>query len=323
MKVQATPSGVAPGSLQIPTLIVRLAPGGSSRLGRVAIWSGAGVTPLGVAWAFIKNYCAHFDPRFLFLSGDHQPRHNVAGSGELLLPDLIFLAAGLVTFFSRGKGPLRGALLTALVCAPLPAAITREGIPHALRSFAMVVPLVLWTGLGLSGICWLIYEKVRLSPNARPEHAPTLVTLLVTAYLVFGGYLIFYKRYWAKCENDPAVQVAFEAGERNAWERVAGQLRPQERVFVYGNIPYVPYYQAFFFRMDPQRIAAEGMEPSRFIYFDPQQMPPQALEQIMRTGDWLIQGAPAAMITLPDGRPLLPPEKNRSVNEVWVWATQK
>lgn len=306
----------------IPTVAVRLGPGGSSRLGQVAIWSESGAGPLKITGLFITNYLRHFDPRFLFISGDAQPRHNVAGSGELLAPDAILIIIGLACLVRR-RMELRGALAAALLCAPLPAAITREGIPHALRAFAMVASLTLWAGLGLEAGSRYVYGKIRQSKDARPAYATAIVVIIAAGYLVYGAYNQYYHHYWLNSAGDPATQVAFEAGERIAWETLAQRRQPGQRVFVNGNIPYVPYYHAFYFRLDPQRIAREGMDPAQFFYIDPQQTPPEALDRMMMKGDWAVQGAPAAVVTLPDGRPLLPVEDRRRVSEAWVWVEQK
>jgi 4-amino-4-deoxy-L-arabinose transferase-like glycosyltransferase len=165
----------------IPTLAIRLAPGGSSRLASVAIWGEPGATPLGVAWRFVTNYLAHFDPRFLFFRGDLLPRHNVTGHGELLAVDLILLPVGLWASFSQRK-PLRWALLAAFLCGPLPAAITREGIPHALRSLAMVVPAVCWAGLGAVTACQGLIARTEQA-GAAPWRARGYAAMLVAACL--------------------------------------------------------------------------------------------------------------------------------------------
>ena len=257
----------------IPTALVRLAPAGSARLARVAIWSAPDATPLGVATLFFKNYFAHFDPRFLFLAGDLLPRHNVAAAGELLWPDLLFIPLGLWFIFKR-RLPLRGALLTLLICAPIPAAITNEGIPHALRAFAMVVPLTLWAGFGLYVLSAAMLDfSHRL--GARQLYTLGLVAMLAAGYCAAGGYYNFYRRYWTNAADDTAVQVAFEAGERLSWETVARQRQPGQRVFVNGYIPYAPYYQAFFMKSDPQTLARAGMEAGGFIYFNPEAVTPR------------------------------------------------
>lgn len=306
----------------IPTLAVRLGPGGSSRLAKVAIWSEEGSSPVKVIYVFIKNYLAHFDPKFLFITGDMQPRHNVAGRGEMLVPDAFLIIIGLACLIRR-RMALRGALVAGLLCAPLPAAITREGIPHALRAFAMVAPLAMWAGLGLeTGSRWA-HEKIRQSKGVRPGYATAFVAMAAAGYLAYGAYSVFYQKYWQNSASDPATQVAFEAGERISWETLSRRRQEGQRVFVNGNIPYAPYYHAFYFRLDPRRVAREGLEPERVYYFDPQQSPPEALDLMMRRGDWAVQGAPAAVVTLPDGRPLLPIEDRKRVSEVWVWVEQK
>lgn len=305
----------------IPTAAVRLAPAGATRLARIAIWNAPGASPLGVAGLFIQNYFAHFDPRFLFIFGDNLPRHNVAGAGELLWPDLLLLPFGL-WLLARRRLPLLGALLTLLLCAPIPAAITNEGIPHALRAFAMVVPCSLAAGFGLYAASTALFNGLQRL-GARPVYTYGLVVMLAAAYLASGGYTSFYHHYWTNAAGDPAVQVAFEAGERVTWETLRAKRQPAQRVFVNGYIPYAPYFQAFFLKIPPRTLAQAGLEAGGFTYFSPEATTPAAIDRAMAPGDWLVQGAPARSVASPDGRPLLPPDDPRRINEVWVWTTQK
>src|SRR5664279_1060024 len=73
-------------------------------------------------------------------------------------------------------------------------------------------------------------------------------------------------QYWQNGQS-PLMMVAFEAGERQSWETIARERRPGQRVFINGNIPYIPYYQLFFLHPAPRRAALEGLDPQSFIYF--------------------------------------------------------
>jgi len=304
----------------IPTVLVRLEPGGSSRLARIAIWSEPGGTPARVAWRFIRNYFAHLDPRFLFFSGDALPRHGVPHMGQLLLIDMLLLPVGLWRTL-RGRWPLAGALVAAFLCGPIPAALTHEGIPHALRSFAMVVPAAAWSGLGLVALAEALLQWTarRGVPSARRS---IFVGLFVAAALLVGFNA--FKIYWQNGRTNPLMLVAFEAGERQTWETIAHQRRPSQRVFINGNILFIPYYQLFFLHPAPRRAALEGLDPQSFIYFSPEQNPPDQVAESMRPGDWMIGAvSPASLTLLPDDHPLLTPEEARRVHEVWVVVNQK
>jgi hypothetical protein len=312
----------------IPTVLVRLEPGGSSRLARIAIWSAnePGITPMSIAYVFIRNYFAHLDPRFLFFSGDALPRHGVPHLGQLLLIDILLLPVGLWRTLRghrplAGRWPLAGALVAAFLCGPIPAALTHEGIPHALRSFAMVVPAAAWSGLGLVTLAEALFRWMarRSVPPARRR---LWVGLFVAASLLVGFNA--FKIYWQNGRTNPLLMVAFEAGERQTWETIARQRRPGQRVFINGNIPYIPYYQLFFLHLAPRRAALEGLDPQSFIYFSPEQTPPDQVAASMRPGDWMIGAvSPASLTVPPDDRPLLTPDEARRVHEAWIVVNQK
>jgi hypothetical protein len=162
----------------VPTLIERMQPGGTARLTRLAIWGdGAGIwTVLG---RFIVNYLAHFDPRFLFLQGDTNLRHGVPGWGALAHADVLMVVWGVI-IIARANLALRGALLAALLCAPIPAALTREGIPHALRALGMLIPLAALAGLGLAAM-------IRLAVNRTAHAAPPLAPRMRALVLILLG----------------------------------------------------------------------------------------------------------------------------------------
>lgn len=84
----------------------------------------------------VSNYLSHFNPSFLFISGDVNLRHQQAGSGQLYFPELILIVTGFV-YILRNKSKYSWLSLILLLLGPIPAAITKE-YPHALRSLSMI-----------------------------------------------------------------------------------------------------------------------------------------------------------------------------------------
>ncbi len=81
---------------------------------------------------WIDGYFQHFSGKFLFISGDINPRFSLQDVGELYIIELPFLLIGLYLFLSRRK-PEQLVILGWMFLAPVPAAFARE-TPHALRS---------------------------------------------------------------------------------------------------------------------------------------------------------------------------------------------
>ncbi len=101
---------------------------------------------------FGTNYITHFGPDFLFIHGDPNLRHG-AGTGVIYWVMLPFLAAGIV--YAAITGGRRNAfyfILFWLAAFPLGAALTDDGVPHAMRSLAGAPVLCLLSGRGVSGL---------------------------------------------------------------------------------------------------------------------------------------------------------------------------
>ncbi|MCX6119974.1 MAG: glycosyltransferase family 39 protein [Proteobacteria bacterium] len=160
-----------------PQLAFVLTPGGYERAARTSIMSehyrtyfadNNYWTLLGI---FLKNIYQHLSPSFLFLAGDRNLRHSIPGHGQLGLLDLLGLTAAITVLIKRlyiklrekisfSRSKLLGSELTSglavqvsmigIFCGVIPAALTWEGIPHALRSVGSWPFFALLSGTTLS-----------------------------------------------------------------------------------------------------------------------------------------------------------------------------
>lgn len=122
----------------------------------------------------VLNYFENFSPKFLFVTGDTNPRSQVPGRSQLYFIDAIFIILGIL-YIGKSKNPKLYLILGLLLLAPIPAAITKEN-PHALRSILMSPILSVITALGI----YYIFRSQKL-----------LIAVIV------GVYLIFYQMYFA------------------------------------------------------------------------------------------------------------------------------
>lgn len=177
----------------------------------------------------LANYLSYLSPPFLFVEGDHNPRHSPQWGGMLLWAMLPLLVAGLVRVWRRrGEGFARFVLLGLLV-APVAAALTVESVPHALRAATMLPFLV---ALAVEGLA-LIHRHL---PRARS----LLLGSLLVATLVQGGLLTAYL-YGAW----PARSALwFDAGQLDAIQR-AHQLAGGKPVLLSTSLDQ-PYMAAAF-----------------------------------------------------------------------------
>ena len=173
-----------------------------TRASQVSIWRAAHPVRLmftnvvRTAWMFIGK-------------GDQNWRHNLRPYPELLYPIGIFFLIGTVLVLLRRAGTDRrrspaSYVLIWLGVMAIPAILTREGVPHALRSIGTLPAAILLAALGAD---WLLTRW----RNRR------LLLGLVVAILVASGGMDFY-RYFLVWARKPQVQQAFQLPLLNAAE---------------------------------------------------------------------------------------------------------
>lgn len=130
---------------------------------------------------FIKNYFAHFNPKFLFISGDPNLRQN-AGNGELYwitLPLIIIGVFYLIKNFSKAESKL---LLIWLLIYPLGGSLTNDGVPHATRTLIGAPLFAMLTAIGLFFVI-----------KALPRFSKLIVSVIVIVlFLEFSKFCHVY-----------------------------------------------------------------------------------------------------------------------------------
>lgn len=104
-----------------------------------------------------RNYLNNFSADFLFLDGDKNPRHNMAGTGSLYIVELISIFFGLGYLFRKKYLRQMIFLVTWILLAPIAASFISD--PHALRNSFMLPPLVLLSAIGLYYL-WTLRKKL-------------------------------------------------------------------------------------------------------------------------------------------------------------------
>jgi 4-amino-4-deoxy-L-arabinose transferase-like glycosyltransferase len=158
-----------------------------SGLGRLLTVGVEGENKLVV---FGKNYLAHFNPSFLFVRGDINPRSQLPGSPQLYWLDALFIVLGVILILKRRRlGYL--SILVALAIAPIPASITKES-PHALRSILMAPVFSVITALG-------VYYFLKLSGKYRRFFLGLILGIYI--YLT-GAYFYRFIGEYNKLSSD-------------------------------------------------------------------------------------------------------------------------
>jgi hypothetical protein len=214
-----------------------LTPGAlTGRFTAISIWSDS--APLStVVDRFLANYLTYFSPNFLFTQGDGNPRQNTEVGGMLLWVMAPLLIAGILVCWQRRREPLVRFLVICVVLAPVAAALTNNGTPHALRSSGMLPFLVVLAVLGADGLRSALAGRVGANPFVFGILAAGLVAQ-ATFYTV---------DLYAAYPNRAAVD--FDTGEIAAIT-TARDVAGSHRIYLSNNLD-PPYIEAFFAYLPP------------------------------------------------------------------------
>ena len=193
---------------------------------------------------FLRSYLLHWSPEFLFVEGDANPRHHITGFGQLTIAESLACFLGIVAV-ATARSRVSCWLLMWLLLAPVPAALTNEGLPHALRTLMIIPAFALLGGWGIG--CF----ANRLPARSALWGRTTILTLVavqgvVTLYFFFFAYPRESGVHW-------------DAGFLEAVELVEDHRSAEETCLVSGQIAFPWAAVAFVTKPDPQTIQ-EGKE---------------------------------------------------------------
>ncbi len=156
-----------------------------------------------------KSYLNNFSIDFLFLTGDRNPRHNMASSGSLYLAQIILLLLGFGHLFKKEYTKKIVFLVGWLAVAPVATSLLLE--THALRSSFMLPPLTLLSALGLFYI-WNLRSILA-------KGALGIIALgIIIQFIIICENLYFvspnkYSRFWSYPAK-MASQIAIDEKEK-------------------------------------------------------------------------------------------------------------
>ncbi|MGA7989662.1 MAG: hypothetical protein WCB51_14835 [Candidatus Dormiibacterota bacterium] len=208
----------------------------TGRFELISIWSDG--APLGVVInRFLVNYVTYFSPNFLFLQGDANPRQNTGIGGMLLWVMVPLLIAGILVCWERRREPLVRFLIAAILLAPIAAALTNNGTPHALRSSVMLPFLIILAILGA--------DRIRHALRDHPPLLGAVAGVLTVALLAQGAYYTvdLYRSYPSR------AAPYFDTGELDSILTAARAANGRE-VSLSENLDQ-PYIEAFFALLPP------------------------------------------------------------------------
>jgi len=190
--------------------------------------------------AFLGHYFDQFNPNFLFIKGDGNPKFSTQDVGELYLWDFVFFAVGIFLLFRKKEGnwfiiPIW------LLLGIIPAATARE-TPHALRIEATLPTFQIFVGYGIVHV--ISYFKSRISN-------------LKIMYIFSGGLIIlllfnifyFLHGYYTHYPNEFSGEWQYGYKESIAYVNAVKSQYDQIHITQSLGRPYV--YYLFYSKTDP------------------------------------------------------------------------
>jgi 4-amino-4-deoxy-L-arabinose transferase-like glycosyltransferase len=139
----------------------------------------------GYAREYLRHYFDHFNPVFLFIKGDGNPKFSIQDVGELYLWELPFLIIGILFLIKQKKG-FWWLIFYWLLVGIIPAATARE-TPHALRIETTLPTWQIITAVGVTAFLQYIKRYKRFVSYG----------LRVTGCgLLFLNFVYFQHNYW-------------------------------------------------------------------------------------------------------------------------------
>lgn len=192
---------------------------------------------VGYGLSYMKHYLDHFDPSFLFIKGDGNPKFSIQDTGQFYIVEAVFLAIGWYMIFSTNV-KLGILLLGWLLLAIVPAGVARE-TPHALRILNTLPTWHIAIAVGIASV-WDALKRKSIR-----------YVYILNVVLMYTVFIVFYlHNYYAHYPYEFSGE--WQYGYKQALE-VTESLKDRYDHIVVSEIIGRPYMYALFYgKYSPQ-----------------------------------------------------------------------
>ncbi len=191
----------------------------------VAIWSDYPSNPyhdaslFGLGIGFLKQLSLHLTPDFLLFHGDHNVRHSIQTFGMISYPEFAMCAIALFFLVKNRKSDATGTSLTLLAGIGLmsglaSAALTWEGVPHALRAIGAWPFFCILAALGVRAL----FQQNWIKKNSNWIGASLASACIVFFALYLDDYFNDYPtraEAWFQGDDQPLTRAYFNMTENH------------------------------------------------------------------------------------------------------------
>lgn len=181
----------------------------------------------------LNNYFESLSVKYLFLSGDFNPRHNMTQSGAFYVVEIITMFIGFISLLYKQKRTLY-LLIGWIFIAPVSTALLTE--VHTLRNSLLFLPLSILSGVGFYTLFSIKQKKTMFI-----SFTIISILLLQMAYVFEKLYFVspnLFSRHWAYPAKQLSMQI--EIDKKN-----------YDYVIVRDNIDNIEYAYPTYAKIDP------------------------------------------------------------------------
>jgi len=291
-------------SLPLIISVLRSPDGLTARFHQVSITSEV-TSPRDMMATVTSHYLDYFSPRFLFISGDQQPRHHTGHGGELywFLAPLILIGLYVAIRYWRQHAFHRIVLVGTLV-SPVSAGLTVD----QMHSSRCVYAVIFWLLLAMLGVQWLWQHR-----------GPWRKLLLFAACAGALEIALYMHDYFGAYQNrDPQ---ALQTELTDALEYCFAHLDTNQVLYIsasaytpYGAVvntelkPYLYAHVLFFGRIDPRIYQRTGFPTYNVRLYDGHAPEPGLL---LRSNNYYLKppNGGAGYLEVPEKLPMPPNAK--------------
>ena len=188
----------------------------------------------------VSGYVSHFDPNWLFISGDID-RHHAPGMGILYLFEFPLILLGIYSLlFGEFDKKTKLVIFGWLLLAPLPASIT-TGVPHAVRTLNFLPTWQILSAIGIMAIADRLFNRQlsMLKTNA--------FRLIVAVYLLLAIFNVAYYLDQYFVQLNYYDSAFWQYGYKQAVDEVKAIGGNYKTILISDNAPLDKSYMFFLF----------------------------------------------------------------------------
>lgn len=200
------------------------------------------------------GYVSHFDPNWLFITGDIA-RHHAPDMGLLYIFELPFLLLGIyIMVFLKIPAKYKAAFFVYFFLVPVPASIT-SGVPHAVRTLNFLPTFQVFTALGIIGA---VSHVSRIKNYVLSIKISLVIAIIVYCFLSILNIGYYLNQYFVQQNILHSREWLY--GYKQAIQKINDIEAGYDKIIVENLAPLDQSYMFFLFyeKVDPRSYQSAG-----------------------------------------------------------------